>query len=114
MGCKVVNKKSIMEKVNKFFTNHGSKVIIGLLVLIYFKSCGVDNELTRVKDNIIQLQLDVDSVNVNVGNLPTDTDIEIEGLKAEKRMIQATDRKIFDVNRQNQIETQIKVLEKNK
>ena len=29
-------------------------------------------------------------------------------------MIQATDRKIFDVNRQNQIETQIKVLEKNK
>lgn len=103
-----------MGKVNKFFTNHGSKVIVGLLVLIYFKSCGVDNELTRVKDNVVQLQLDIDSVNVNISNLPTDTDIEIEGLKVEKRLIQATDRKIFDVNRQTQIEEQIKVLKKNK
>ncbi|MDB0072827.1 hypothetical protein N9E79_00955 [bacterium] len=103
-----------MGKVNKFFTNHGSKVIVGLLVLIYFKSCGVDNELVRVKDNVIQLQGDIDSVNVNISNLPTNIDIEIEGLKTEKRLIQATDRKIFDVNRQNQIEKQIKVLEKNK
>ncbi len=36
---------------------------------------------------------------------------QIEGLKAEKRMIQATDRKILDVQRQTQIEEEIKVLE---
>ena len=40
--------------------------------------------------------------------------IEIEGLKSEKRMIQATDRKIFDVNRQAEIDKEIKKLEANK
>ena len=49
---------------------------------------------------------------VEINKLPTKVDLEIEGLKSEKRMIQATDRKIFDVNRQNQIEQEIKKLEK--
>ena len=40
--------------------------------------------------------------------------LEIEGLKAEKRMIQSTDRKIFDVNRQSEIDLQIKKLESSK
>ncbi|NCX04527.1 MAG: hypothetical protein EBW68_01945, partial [Actinobacteria bacterium] len=40
--------------------------------------------------------------------------IEIEGLKAEKRMIQSTDRKIMDVNRQSEIDLEIKKLENSK
>ena len=40
--------------------------------------------------------------------------IEIEGLKSEKRMIQATDRKIFDVNRQAEIDKEIKKIESTK
>ena len=103
-----------MEKVNKFFERHGSKVIVVLLVLIYFKSCGVDRELNKVKDGLIQTQTDIDSVNLNISELPNNVDLEIEGLRveSEKRMIQATDRKIFDVNRQNQIELEIKKLQK--
>jgi hypothetical protein len=38
-----------MEKVNKFFEKHGTKVITILLILIYFKSCGVSGELNGVK-----------------------------------------------------------------
>jgi hypothetical protein len=34
------------------------------------------------------------------------------GLEAEKRMIQATDRKLMDVQRQSQIEEEIKTLKK--
>ena len=37
--------------------------------------------------------------------------IEMEGLKVEKRMIQSTDRKIMDVNRQSEIDAEIKKLE---
>jgi hypothetical protein len=40
--------------------------------------------------------------------------LKIEGLKAEKRMIQATDRKILDVNRQTAIDNEIKILESSK
>ena len=38
--------------------------------------------------------------------------LKIEGLKAEKRMIQSTDRKILDVNRQSEIDKEIEELEK--
>jgi hypothetical protein len=40
-----------------------------------------------------------------------DIRLQIEGLKAEKRMIQATDRKMLDVQRQNEIDNELKVLE---
>jgi hypothetical protein len=42
-----------------------------------------------------------------------DLRLKIEGLKSEKRMIQSTDRKILDVNRQTQIDEEINKLEKN-
>ena len=37
-------------------------------------------------------------------------ELQISGLEAEKRMIQATDRKLFDVRRQTEIEDEIKKL----
>lgn len=100
-----------MEKVNKFFENHGNKLIIILLMLVYFKSCTVNTELNRVKKELVKTQLELDSTNVKINKLPNKIDLEIEGLKSEKRMIQATDRRIFDVNRQNQIEIEIKKLQ---
>ena len=41
----------------------------------------------------------------------TKTDLTIEGLKSEKRMIQSTDRRILDVNRQTEIDNEIIELE---
>jgi hypothetical protein len=38
-------------------------------------------------------------------------DIKIEGLKVEKRMIQSTDRKMMDVNRQSEIDKELKTLQ---
>ena len=38
--------------------------------------------------------------------------ILIEGLKSEKRMIQATDRKMLDVQRQTEIDKEIEKLNK--
>jgi hypothetical protein len=41
-----------MNKFNQFLKDHGSKVIITLLILIYFKSCGIDSEVERVKKDL--------------------------------------------------------------
>jgi hypothetical protein len=41
----------------------------------------------------------------------TKQDLEIEGLRAEKRMIQSTDRRMMDVNRQSEIDSKLKNLE---
>jgi hypothetical protein len=38
-------------------------------------------------------------------------ELKKEGLKSEKRMIQATDRKMLDVSRQTQIDEELKKIE---
>ena len=96
-----------MNKINQFFATHGSKVIAVLLVLVYFKSCSIDSEVTTLKK--------VTKTNTEtINQLPTSKDVKIEGLNVEKRMIQATDRKIIDVQRQTQIEAEIEALKKSK
>jgi hypothetical protein len=44
-------------------------------------------------------------------SLVSKKDLLIEGLKTEKRMIQSTDRKMIDVNRQASIDQEIQKLE---
>jgi hypothetical protein len=102
-----------METINKFFKNHGTKVIVILLILIYFKSCGVSGELNGVKKETKHLQIKINELEDKIYELPTKVDLEIEGLRSEKRMIQASDRRILDVQRQTEIDNEIKIL-KNK
>jgi ABC-type transport system involved in cytochrome bd biosynthesis fused ATPase/permease subunit len=92
-----------MNKVEQFLQKHGVKVIIILLFLTYMKSCSVNSELTKVRKELQSQKTVIDS-------LPSTKDLEIEGLKAEKRMIQATDRKMLDVQRQSQIDAELKRL----
>ena len=94
-----------MNKFNTFLADHGTKIILVLLILTYFKSCGVDSEVTRLKKEV-QAQQEV------INKLPTANDLRIEGLRSEKRMIQATDRKMLDVQRQTEIEKEIESLQK--
>lgn len=97
-----------MKALNQFFTDHGSKLIVVLLVLLYLKSCGVDTEVNRLKKEVTETS--AKTLNL-LETLPTATDIKVEGLSAEKRMIQSTDRKMLDVQRQTEIENEIKILE---
>lgn len=51
-----------MNKFNQFLKDHGSKVIIALLILTYFKSCGVDSEVERIKKDQRVLVAEIDSL----------------------------------------------------
>lgn len=57
-----------MNKFNEFFAKHGSKVITILLVLVYFKSCGVDSEVERIKKDQRVLVAEVDSLQSQLNN----------------------------------------------
>jgi hypothetical protein len=86
--------------MNKFLNEHWNKIALVILVLIYFKSCSNGSDIRSIKKDVVRIETKIDS-------LPTSKDIRIEGLKVEKRMIQSTDRKILDVNRQSEIEKEI-------
>lgn len=51
-----------MNKLDTFLSKHGSKLIIALLVLTYFKSCGIDSEVTRIKKELRQTEAEIDSL----------------------------------------------------
>ena len=81
------------------------QILVVLFLLLLLKGCGTNSEVTKLRKEV-ETQREV------LNNLPTKKDLQIEGLKAEKRMIQATDRKLLDVQRQTQIEEEIKLLKK--
>ena len=57
-----------MNKFNKFFTDHGIKIIIALLLLTYFKSCGIDSEIELIKKEQRILNSEIDTLSSQLVN----------------------------------------------
>jgi len=69
--------------------------LIVLFFLLLLKSCGTNSEVSKLRKEISQLDANLRK------------EIKLEGSKSEKRMIQATDRKMLDVQRQTEIDKEI-------
>jgi hypothetical protein len=89
-----------MKGILNFIDAWGIRIMFLLVVIIFFKTCTTNTKVQNVNDS-------VDTLSVKLRK-----EIKIEGLKSEKRAIQASDRKILDVNRQTEIDQEISKLEK--
>ncbi len=89
-----------MKAILNFIDAWGVRIMFLLVVIIFFKTCTTNTKVQNVNDS-------VDSLSVELRK-----EIKIEGLKSEKRAIQASDRKILDVNRQTEIDQEISKLDK--
>jgi hypothetical protein len=94
--------------MKKFVENNFTMIVLVIALLGLFKSCGDSRELTKIRKEIITIK---DSTYTKQ---ELDVELRISGLEAEKRMIQATDRKLLDVRRQTEIEEEIKKLKSQK
>lgn len=72
--------------------------LLVLFFLLLLKSCGTNSEVSKLRKEISQLDANLRK------------EIKLEGLKSEKRMIQSTDRKMFDYQRQSAIDREIEKL----
>ena len=91
--------------MKKFIENNFIIIVLVITLLGFFKSCGDSRELTKVRKEIQFIKESTytkEELNLR---------LQIEWLKTEKRMIQSTDRRILDVNRQTQIDNEITELE---
>jgi Tfp pilus assembly protein PilO len=97
-----------MKKVTDFIEKYG---LIILVVLIVTSTCSNGMSKRRSEKKISD---QFDSLKTEIKTLKNELkkEIKVEGLKAEKRMIQSTDRKIFDVTRQVEIDKELKTLDK--
>lgn len=92
--------------MKKFIETNFIVIVLVIAILTFFKGCSDSRELSKVRKDIQTIK---DSTYTKD---ELNQELKIMGLEAEKRMIQATDRKIFDVQRQTQIEEEIKKLRK--
>lgn len=90
--------------MKKFIENNFTVIVLVIALLSFFKSCGDTRELSKIKNDIKAIK---DSTYTKD---ELNRQLKISGLEAEKRMIQATDRKLLDVRRQTEIEDEIKRL----
>jgi hypothetical protein len=99
----------------KFIDQHFTKIVIIVSIITFIQMCTISRKSSSLEKQSKITNARLDSIQTIIFS-KTDISklIEIEGLKSEKRMIQATDRKIFDVNRQAEIDKEIKKLEANK
>jgi hypothetical protein len=99
--------------MNNLLTTKNQIILMLILILMTAlstcNSCNTKSEINRLRKNEDQLEFKIDSLSAIT---ITKKDLQIEGLKSEKRMIQSTDRKIFDVNRQTEIDKEIQSLQK--
>ncbi|CAB4219177.1 hypothetical protein UFOVP1604_260 [uncultured Caudovirales phage] len=91
-----------------FIKLHFEKFILAFMLIVFVQQCNNSSRLSKIEkqEKITNAQLDSMCTTKELNKY-----LEIEGLKAEKRMIQSTDRKILDVNRQSEIDSEIKKLE---
>lgn len=85
--------------MKKLIQENFTTIVLVITLLTLFKGCSDTREITKVRKEITDLESRIS------------TKMKIEGLQSEKRMIQATDRKMLDVQRQTQIDEEIKKLE---
>ena len=57
-----------MSKFNKFFADHGIKIIIVIMILTYFKSCSIDSEVERNKKEQRILNSEIDTLSSQLVN----------------------------------------------
>lgn len=94
--------------MKQFIKNNFVVIVLVISLLSFFKGCSDSRELTKIKNEIKAIK---DSTYTKK---ELEIELKISGLEAEKRMIQATDRKLLDVRRQTEIEEEIKLLNSQK
>lgn len=99
--------KQILETIDTW----GVRVMIIMVVIIFFRTCRLNGRIDKLDKNLISTS---DTINGKIDRVDSTIrrEIKIEGLRSEKRMIQSTDRKIFDLNRQTEIDKEINELSK--
>ena len=92
--------------MKKFVENNFVMIVFVIILLTFFKGCSDSREIKSIKNEIKAIK-DSTYTKTELGII-----LKIEGLRAEKRMIQATDRKLLDVSTQTELEEEIKKLNK--
>ena len=96
----------------EFIKKYYPVFVLAFALLILLKSCGDSKAIKDIHKENIEIKNEIQAIKDSTyTKTELNIRLRISGLESEKRMIQATDRKMLDVQRQNAIENEIWILE---
>ena len=103
-----------MKYITDFLDKWSTRIIFPLILIVFLKTCSTNGKIEKLEKTLTEQNIKTDSIvkAETISKEEVEKMLKIEGLKVEKRMIQSTDRKILDVNRQSEIDKEIQQLEK--
>ena len=96
-----------MKKVVDFINKYGMVIITPLILIMFLKTCSTNSRVDSVTKQVEMTNQKIDSLEMDFEN-----EIQIEGLRSEKRMIQSVSRSLIDRDRERQIDKEIERLNK--
>jgi hypothetical protein len=87
--------------MKKFLESNFTVIVFVLAILGLFKGCGDSREIAKIRKEIEAIK------DTTYTKDELAIELKIVGLESEKRMIQATDRRLLDVHRQSEIDAEI-------
>jgi len=98
--------------MKKFIQNNFTIIVLIISLLSFLSHCSDSNKINKVFKENDSIRKEIIIIkNSTYTKDQLDLRLKIEGLKTEKRMIQSTDRKMLDVQRQTEIDNEISRLE---
>jgi hypothetical protein len=91
-------------ELKRFLENNWMVIVLVFLFILFIQNCSQGSKIRKLKKQVTIENVRHDSVLIEVErNLKNE--IYLEGLRSEKRMIQSTDRKLWDLERQRVIDS---------
>lgn len=103
-----IKNKLVMKQIQKI-KEYSWAITILMIFTIFINQCGISRDVEKLKKNYKAQTSKIDSL---VKFEDFRKELRIEGLKSELRAIEASDRKILDVEKQYRIRKDIENLEK--
>ena len=94
-----------MKRIIEFINKYGMVIIVPLILIMFLKTCSTNGRVDGVTKEVEMTNQKVDTLKLEIQK-----EIQLEGLRSEKRMIQSISRTLIDRDREREIDKEIENL----
>lgn len=94
-----------MKRIIEFINKYGMVIIVPLILIMFLKTCSTNGRVDGVTKEVEMTNQKMDTLKLEIQK-----EIQLEGLRSEKRMIQSISRTLIDRDREREIDKEIENL----
>jgi hypothetical protein len=91
-----------MKRMIEFINKYGMVIIVPLILIMFLKTCSTNGRVDGVTKEVEMTNQKMDTLKLEIQK-----EIQLEGLRSEKRMIQSISRTLIDRDREREIDKEI-------